>query len=117
MLQGFNKVLLLYLRYLGLWVRFEWFMAEAERSCLAAASTSDSRGEKNLALASLSVETKTVSGSLCRECHPSRSCPWGMDCICFDVVLLNAFCFRASGSVSVEVTPGFQRELKELAST
>lgn len=24
-------------------------------------------------------------------------------------------CFRASGSVSVEVTPGFQRELKELA--
>lgn len=93
MLQGFHEALLLYLRYLGQWVRFEWFMAEAERSCSAATGISDSRGEQNLVLADPSVETKTVSGSLCREPHPSRSCLWGMGCICFGVLLLNAFCF------------------------
>lgn len=52
-------------------------MAEAERSCSAATGISDSRGVQKLVF--WSVETKTVSGYLCRETHPSRSCPWGME--------------------------------------
>lgn len=39
------------------------------------------------------METKIVPGPLGRETHPSRSCLWGMGCICMVMGLLDAFCF------------------------
>lgn len=68
-------------------------MAEGERSCSAPTGISHSRGQRNLVLAEMTMETKTVPGHLCRESCPSRSCPRGMGCICLVMGLLDAFCF------------------------
>ena len=65
-------------------------MAGGERSCSAPTSISCSRGGHNITLAEKSVETITVSGHLHRETCSSRSCPWGMDCVC---LVMGAFCF------------------------
>ena len=89
-------------------------MAEDERSYSAPTGIRHSRGKRNFALAEMSMETKTVPGHLRRETCPSRSCPWGMGCMCLVVGLLDAFwltptrCFRASRGVTAEVIPGFR---------
>lgn len=70
-------------------------MAVGEQSRSAPTGISHSRGEQNLALAEMFVETSSVPGHLCRETRPVRSCPRGVDCICLIMGLLDALCFYA----------------------